>query len=749
LRMKPNESLLVDVCFPLPVEGPYTYEVPLQLRKEVYFGRRVLAPFGKKIRAGFIVGLNPACRLDGALKEILEIPQEPPCFDQPWWDFIKWVSNYYMSPAGLVLKTAIPAGFERRSEPWVKFTPEGKAWLADISLPEGGPVKLKLSKHDSISRRRLASIIDKKQLDSAIRLGLVTIEEHVGSIRPERNEKIPALQEFGADIGQEQELAPKLTPDQDSACATIGESILSGGFAPHLLFGVTGSGKTEVYLKNIQETLQQGKRALMLVPEIALTPQSARRVVSRFGQNMSLFHSGITNAQKIAEWRRIMRGETKVVVATRSGIFTPIPDLGLIIVDEEHDSSYKQEEGCPYNARDLALARGKLEGICVVLGSATPSFETFVNTTNGKLKRIDLPTRHHGGELPFVRVVNLKENGKEKNASKCFLTQHLLDAIKESLAKRSQTVLFLNRRGFDTFAQCRECGHIFRCPNCDVSLIHHKSARDLRCHLCGFSQAAPPLCPKCSSANLYFAGVGSQKVQDELIKLFPDATIERFDRDSTKKKNELNEILKRFRNREIDILVGTQMIVKGHDFPGISLVGILFGDASLNFPDFRAAEKTFQLLTQVAGRTGRDTEPGLVILQTFDTEHEVIRLSAKHSYEEFFQIESELRKELCYPPHGHLILIKAQGPNEKRVQDKALKIAREARSLKNEAPNVMILGPAPCPRSKMVGNFRWRIILKSPDRSAVRKMAGILIEQGLLKEPGARVTLDIDPVDLM
>ena len=487
-----------------------------------------------------------------------------------------------MSPAGLVLKTAIPAGFERRSEPWVKFTPEGKAWLADISLPEGGPVKLKLSKHDSISRRRLVSMIGKKQLDSAIHLGLVTTEEHVGSIRPERNEKIPALREFGSDIGREQELAPRLTPDQDSACATIGESILRGGFAPHLLFGVTGSGKTEVYLKNIQETLQQGKRALMLVPEIALTPQSARRVVSRFGQNMSLFHSGITNAQKIAEWRRIMRGETKVVVATRSGIFTPIPDLGLIIVDEEHDSSYKQEEGCPYNARDLALARGKLEGICVVLGSATPSFETFVNTTNGKLKRIDLPTRHHGGELPFVRVVNLKENGKEKNASKCFLTQPLLDAIKESLAKRSQTVLFLNRRGFDTFAQCRECGHIFRCPNCDVSLIHHKSARDLRCHLCGFSQAAPPLCPKCSSANLYFAGVGSQKVQDELIKLFPDATIERFDRDSTKKKNELNEILKRFRNREIDILVGTQMIVKGHDFPGISLVGILFGERALS-----------------------------------------------------------------------------------------------------------------------------------------------------------------------
>lgn len=747
MRMNPPESFMVNVCFPLPVDGPYTYEVPIQLRNEVCFGRRVLAPFGKKIRAGFIVGLNPEGHIDGALKEILEIPQEPQCFDQPWWNFIKWVSNYYMSPTGLVLKTAIPVGFERRSEPWVKFTPEGKAWLGDLSLPEGGPVELKLSKHDSISRRRLVSIIGKKQLDAAIRLGLVTIEEHVARIRPEKSEDFRVLEDFDAEI--ERGLALKLTPDQDRACAVIGESILNGGFAPHLLFGVTGSGKTEVYLKNIQETLKQGKRALMLVPEIALTPQSAQRIVSRFGHNMSLFHSGITNAQKIAEWRRIMRGDTKVVVATRSGIFTPIPDLGLIIVDEEHDSSYKQDEGCPYNARDLALARGKLQGICVVLGSATPSFETFVNATNGKLKRIDLPTRHHGGDLPFVQLVNLKENDQGRNASKCFLTQPLLEAVKVSLRKGSQTVLFLNRRGFDTFAQCRECGHIFRCPNCDVSLIHHKSAGDLRCHLCGFSQAAPPLCPKCSSSKLYFAGVGSQKVQDELTKLFPEATIERFDRDSTRKKNELIEILSRFRNREIDILVGTQMIVKGHDFPGISLVGILFGDASLNFPDFRAAEKTFQLLTQVAGRTGRDTEPGLVILQTFDTEHEVIRLAAKHAYEEFFQMESELRRELCYPPYGHLILVKAQGTNENRVQDKALKIAREARSLKSEVPNVMILGPAPCPRSKMVGKFRWRIILKSPDRSAVRKMAGMLIDQGLLREPGVRITLDIDPIDLM
>ncbi|MGC8605744.1 MAG: DEAD/DEAH box helicase, partial [Desulfomonilaceae bacterium] len=326
--MEPTESFMVDVCFPLPVDGPYTYEVPIQLRNQVGFGRRVLAPFGKKIRAGFIVGLNPEVHHDGVIKEILEIPREQPCFDQPWWDFIKWVSNYYMSSTGLVLKTAIPVGFERRSEPWIKFTPEGKAWLENISLHEGGSVQLKLSKHYSISRRQLISVIGKKQLDAAMSLGFVTTEEHLAHIRPEKIDNSRVFQDINPKIDHGGSSGLKLTPDQDRACAIIRESILNGGFAPYLLFGVTGSGKTEVYLKNIRETLRLGKRALMLVPEIALTPQSAKRIVSKFGHNMSIFHSGITNAQKIAEWRKIMRGDTKIVVATRSGIFTPIPNLG-------------------------------------------------------------------------------------------------------------------------------------------------------------------------------------------------------------------------------------------------------------------------------------------------------------------------------------------------------------------------------------------------------------------------------------
>ena len=740
---------MVEVCFPLPLASLYTYRVPDNIVDRVGIGKRVLAPFNNKFRAGFVVGLDPRTPKDCEIKELNDIPDEDACFDEPWWQFIMWTSKYYMTPVGLVLKTAIPSGFERKSERWAKFSSEGIIWIEGLKALNNKEFNFKLPRSGSVSYKKLVSGIGKKLVEEGLRLGLLTIEERMAQIRRVKHPdykilRDPAFQRETASVH-----APQLTSDQQLASKTIIESIGRGQFTPHLLFGVTGSGKTEVYLKSIESVLRGGRRALMLVPEIGLTPQSAELVFRRFGDNISLFHSGITDAQKIFEWRRIMRGDTRVVVATRSGIFTPIPDLGLIVVDEEHDSSYKQDDGCPYNARDLALARGKLAGICVVLGSATPSFETFLNTTRGKINRIDIPTRFHGQALPEVHLVDLKLNGKTKNTSKSFLTEQLVTAIRETLEKHKQTVLFLNRRGFDTFAQCQECGQVFRCPNCDVSLTHHRTARSLKCHLCGFSQSAPPLCPKCSSSRLYFAGIGTQKVEEELNKLFPLARIERFDRDSTSKKNELEDILRRFRNRTTDVLVGTQMIVKGHDFPGISLVGILFGDASLNFPDFRASEKTFQLLTQVAGRTGRDVDPGQVILQTFDTEHEVIRLSAKHSYEKFFKQESELRDELCYPPFGHLILIKIQGTNERRVQDEALAISSMARSLKDSTPDVMIMGPAPCPRKKLVGKFRWQVILKGRVRSSVRHLAELLIDQGITGKHAVRVSIDVDPVDLM
>ncbi len=740
--------MYVDVAIPLPLEGPFTYSVPEPLRDRVEIGVRALVPFRNKIRAGFVVAIHSSNLSGGEVKDVVDIPEERPYLTGRLWELIRWMANYYLLPSGLVLKTALPPGSDRRSKPWAILTPEGRKWLAEKGDADVAPLPAKLLRSGVMAVSELAASMGKEELDEAINMGRLRVEERIA--RPRTTLRKRNLPELLNPPGAQpmQETPPDLTADQQTAVATLREAIQSGGFHSFLLFGVTGSGKTEVYLRMIEETLKQGKRALVLVPEIALTPQSARRFLRRLGGGLALFHSGLTPAQRLDEWRRIHAGLVNVVIGARSGIFVPMDDLGLIVVDEEHDPSYKQEDSCPYNARDMALARGKLQGACVILGSATPSFETFVNVQRGKIARLDLPTRHHGGSLPAVELVDLKVT-KGKGSQGAFLTPPLLRAIEETLGRNEQVVLFLNRRGFDTFAQCRSCGHVFKCPNCDVSLTHHKKAKDLRCHLCGLSRAAPPLCPECSGEKMFFGGVGTQKVEEELLALFPNARIDRLDRDSARKRESMEDILERFRKKEIDILTGTQMIVKGHDFPGISLVGVLCGDLSLHFPDFRAAERTFQMLTQVAGRTGRETDSGRVILQTFDPDHEAIRHAARHAYEEFFEQDSELRKELLYPPFGHLILIRVEGTSEKRVEKTAVTIGRAARLFKGESKDVLILGPAPSPRKKAVGRYRWQILFKAAARAPVRSLVRALMAEGHLKAHGLKIVVDVDPVDLM
>ncbi|MEJ2717930.1 MAG: primosomal protein N' [Deltaproteobacteria bacterium] len=612
-----ESEILIDVAIPLPISGPFTYRVPEGLSGRVDMGRRVLVPFRNKIRAGFVVGTGRSTSDSLELKEVMDIPEEPPYLTARLWDFIRWVADYYLLPTGLVLRTALPPGSDRRSRPWAILSAEGRRWFGGLGDEKALSLPAKLIRSGVMLRRELVALIGEKRLDEAVMRDWIRIEERIARPRISlRKQKLPELLDAAGTRSSPLEEPPSLTPDQSVALRNIREGIEAEVFRPFLLFGVTGSGKTEVYLRAIDEVLKKSKRALVLVPEIALTPQLARRFLRRLGSGVALFHSGLTRSQRLDEWRRIRSGRVNVVIAARSGIFVPLEDLGLIIVDEEHDPSYKQEDSCPYNARDMALARAKLEGACVIAGSATPSFETFVNAARGRLTRLDLPTRHHGGKLPTVELVDLKtEKAHEKKGA--FLTPTLTRAIEQALGRKEQVVLFLNRRGFDTFAQCRSCGHVFKCPNCDISVTHHKRARALRCHLCGYSQAAPPLCPQCAGGRLFFGGVGTQKVEEELAAIFPQARIERLDRDSTRRRDDLEGILDRFRRKEIDILTGTQMIVKGHDFPGISLVGVLCGDLSLHFPDFRAAERTFQMITQVAGRTGRESVTGHVILQTF------------------------------------------------------------------------------------------------------------------------------------
>lgn len=734
----------IDVAIPLPLEGPFTYRVPPTLVPLVQTGRRVLVPFRNKIRAGFVVGMTDSIPPNQEIKDITDIPDEAPYLSAKLWSFISWVADYYLLPTGLVLKTALPPGSDRKSRPWAILTPEGGSYAATSDEPNYPP---KFVKSRVLLQQELEATIGRDRLEEDIRKGRIRIEERIARPRTSlRRKRLPELLYPAAYASKETAVLPTLTEDQRTAVMRIKDAVAQGGFHPFLLFGVTGSGKTEVYLRIIHEILQRGRRALVLVPEIALTPQLARRFLRRIGGGVGIFHSGLTPSQRLDEWRRVAAGEINVVIAARSGIFLPMDNLGLIVVDEEHDPSYKQEDSCPYNARDMALARAKLEGACVILGSATPSFESFLNAERGKILRIDLPVRHHGGGLPEVQLVDLKETKPKKRA---FLTQVLLDAMAKTLAGKEQVVLFLNRRGFDTFAQCRSCGYVFKCPNCDVSLTHHKRARDLRCHLCGLSRAAPPLCPQCSGDKMFFGGVGTQKVEEELHEMFPEARIERLDRDNTRKRDELENILDRFRKKEIDILTGTQMIVKGHDFPGIALVGVLCGDLSLHFPDFRAAERTFQMLTQVAGRTGRESDSGRVILQTFDPDHEAIRFAASHAYAGFFEHDSQMRRELSYPPFGHLILVRVEGNSEKRVESKAVRIGRAARLLKQDFKDVTILGPAPSPRKKMVGRFRWQVLFKSARRGTVRSLVKSLKSDGHLKGHGLKIVVDVDPIDLM
>jgi primosomal protein N' (replication factor Y) len=740
---------LIDVAVPLPIDGPFTYRVPDGLADRIQLGCRVLVPFRNKIRAGFVVGLgSPECPPDD-LKGVVDIPDEPPYLTPELWNFIRWVADYYLLPDGLVLRTALPPGSDRRSQPWVIFTAESRERLARSTADLPAPLPSRLIRSGVMLRQELEHAVGPKWIETALDQGWARIEERMA--RPRiglGRRRLPELLNLvGSGISRAGE-APDLTADQQTAFQAVRDAVQAGGFRPFLLFGVTGSGKTEVYLRAIQETLAQGKRALVLVPEIALTPQLARRFLRRLGGGVALFHSGLTRAQRLDEWRRIRSGQVNVVIGTRSAVFVPLEQLGLIVVDEEHDPSYKQEDSCPYNARDMAIARAKLDAACVILGSATPSFETFVNAKRGKITRLDLPGRYHGGALPAVELVDLTAAVKP-NQRRAFLTPPLLKAISEALERQEQIVLFLNRRGFDTFAQCRSCGHVFKCPNCDISLAHHKRARDLRCHICGFSRTAPPLCPECSGSKLFFGGVGTQKVEEELAALFPNARIERLDRDAIRRRNALEQILDRFRKKEVDILTGTQMIVKGHDFPGISLVGVLCGDLSLHFPDFRASERTFQLIAQVAGRTGRGTDPGRVILQTFDPGHEAIQFAAKQAYEQFFDQDCAMRQELLYPPFGYLILIRVEGNSEKRVEDKAVAIGRAARQLKAGARDVTILGPAPSPRRKMVGRYRWQLLLKGANRAPLRDLVGAVQAEGHLKAHGLKIVVDVDPVDML
>ncbi len=745
----------IEVVVPLPLDRTFHYSVPERLRASILPGIRVLVPFGRRKLTGYVLG--PAPSFAGELKDILEVLDAEPLFTPRDLAFYRWIASYYLHSLGEVIKTALPTGINIESRRKKVSTDNGTVMAeerltggrnirrerfyrattaaADASALRGAAARilLFLLENGETSRAKLNQVFSNPSspLKRLAERELVEVEEREVYRDPFREEDFPAL--------------PPLLLDghQAAAFSSIAAAVSAGGFAPFLLHGVTGSGKTEVYLQAIAHALDLGKRALVLTPEIALTPQLVRRFRGRFSQGIAVLHSGLSLDERYDQWRRIRRGEAAIVIGARSAVFAPLDNLGIIVVDEEHEGSYKQSEGVTYNARDLTLVRGKLENATVVLGTATPLITTYYAAREGRIHYLPLPERVQGRSLPETRILDTRSL---KGAT---FSPELVAAIAENLDGGGQTLLFLNRRGFATFLLCKDCGHVFRCPNCSVTLTYHRAKQRHFCHYCDFSLPAPSVCPECNGTDVGLFGRGTERVEEEVRQLFPDARVARMDSDTTAGRGGHARILKRLEEGSIDILIGTQMIAKGHDYPGVTLVGIVSADATLNLPDFRSAERTFQLVSQVMGRAGRGDAPGKVVIQGVSPDHYALLRAADHDYEGFYEEELVFRREAGYPPFSHLAMVVISGTAEKTVEqgarDAACLMRGERQALK---VRVEILGPAPAPLAKVRGRFRWQILLKGRDRFDLKRLL-VRFHREWSPPRVLRTMVDVDPVDTL
>ncbi len=601
--------------------------------------------------------------------------------------------------------------------------------LRELTGPDHSPVpRPLLAKRYSSARQALISLQEK---------GFVSIEE------------IPVYRDPFGEPAMFFPEPEQLTVEQEAVLAELEAPLNKGGFAPFLLHGITGSGKTEIYLRAAATTLDQGKTILIMVPEIALASQLESHFVSRFGDRVALLHSGLSKGERFDQWQRVNQGKAVIVIGARSAIFAPLDNLGLIVVDEEHDGAYKQEDGLRYNGRDLAILRGTLAGATVILGSATPSVVSYNHALAGKYKMLTMAKRVEERELPQVEVINLQEI-KTVSGRPPLFSKELVKALRQNLADGDQSLVFLNRRGYASLMLCRDCGEAVRCPSCNVSLTMHKGRKKLLCHYCGHAVASETICGNCQSTKLVPVGFGTERLELELSKLFPEARIARLDRDTSTNRKDFLAILKAVHNREVDILVGTQMITKGHHFPHVTLVGVVWADAGLGLPDFRSGERTFQLLSQVTGRAGRGEKPGRVIIQALNPEHYSINTAQLHDYRQLYDREIELRRGLKFPPFVRLINIRIEGENEQLVQVNARKIGERARQMTRQHSAVDILGPAPAPLAKLHGRFRWQLLIKSSELKTLHGFTSALLAQHRQTMPASvKLSLDVDPENML
>lgn len=794
-----------DVSLPVPLDRPFTYSLPLTLRHRVQIGCRVIVPFGPRKLTGVVL----ACHNDkpaGPMKEALRLVDPEPVVTNELLALAKWISGYYCAPLGEVLRSMLPLASEIRSGKIYSLTDAGRD--ASHQLFEDDPVTQILR---ALEQRPLSAAYLKKKFplgDQAMRSlekkGFIVAEQTQETRDPLRSAsenlriqlkggepegKLPkaereliaflALHPGTHNLAQVEEqvrnagqaarsLARKgfvealkeetptpsfverpphaLNPAQQSAYEQIRVAVEAGTFQPFLLHGVTGSGKTEVYLNAIDAALAAGRGALLLVPEIALTPQMAGQFFSRWGGRVAILHSAFTDTERVEQWRRIQSGAAGVVVGTRSGIFAPVRNLGLIIVDEEHDQSYKQEEVPRYHGRDVAIVRAQAVRACIVLGSATPSLESRYNAEKGKYTLLELPGRIEARPMPRVDLIDMRQEFLETRKQSTF-SRALVEQIGTKLDAGEQTIVLLNRRGFSSFVACRACGERIQCINCALTLTYHRRDKRLLCHYCNYAQKVPDVCPKCQSDHIYFLGIGSEKVEEELHRDFPKARIARLDRDTVGGKHGFESILQGFRDRSFDILVGTQMIAKGHDIPNVTLVGVVSADIGLGMPDFRAAERTFQLLTQVAGRAGRGSLPGTVLVQTINPDHYAVRLAAAQDYQAFYEKELQFRKFMHYPPFTAManIIVRTE------KQEDALRMSTELGHQLTPAPeNMKIMGPAEAPVARLKAEYRYQFLIKSASRKALNELLKRCQEFARKQKWNATaLVIDVDPLTLL
>lgn len=736
-----EDATVAEVVLLLPLAHTYSYLVPERLRGQVRRGSQVLCPVrSRKGVPGIVFDLRKPSPDDPKLVEISDVVSTRPPWPQDLIQLVSFMASYYVAPLGVAARTAMPGLFARRlPKPTKVLKPSGRP------LPKTRSERQRLI-FEAIKERGRMEMNEAKSLcqgaqaaiRALLRRGVLEIEEVQGFFLPPPKEKAPV-----------EPPGLILTPHQEEALSRI-LLALDKGYEAFLLHGVTGSGKTEVYLRAIEEVRKRGRGALVLVPEIALTVEIRRAFESRFGPEVAVVHSAMADSRRAYLYDAILEGRLPIVVGPRSAVFAPIQNLGLIVVDEEHDPSYKQQESLRYNARDLAIYRASVAGCPVVLGSATPSLETFENTHNKKIVYLSIPERVQARPLPEVKFVDMRYEPPVGDTK--ILSRPLLEALKETVEKGESAILFLNRRGFGRFVLCGACGQAIECPNCSITLTYHLRPEGLRCHYCDHSEKVPKNCPKCNASDLTVVGFGTERLEEEVSCLVPHARCARLDSDTALDKG-LDTILSRFRSGEYNVLVGTQVVTKGHDFPLVTLVGVLLAEQSLAFPDFRAAERTFQLLTQVAGRAGRGDRPGTVIIQTYNPGHYALRFAASHDYLGFIVVENRIRKERLYPPHTYLAAIEVSSPDGVEAKNHAEAIRDYLSNFcavdKEAGRTVTILGPATAAIERLRGRTRYQLLLKSPSRSVLNRLLWRL--QKTLGRPKGplKVVIDVDPMELL